>query len=222
MQHGNLLPNDKTGSRARRNWIRKHGALRVALEPTGRCHVRLHQCLVGSGIEVFLVNPRWARHFAKSIGREAKKDPVDASVLALYRRVHVARASQPRPRILQQLSDLLTVRRNAVDVRQSVQESADEIGGEAAEYDAVLAGCDKTVRRCEAAIRALIASDPALQRRAEIIQSVPGCGFLNAACCSWPPPRPSAASRSTGHFTSASTPSPATPGGSGTSWRWWR
>lgn len=177
------FPNDKTGRRALRNWVRKLGALRVALEPTGRYHVRLHECLVGSGIEVFLVNPRWARHFAKSIGREAKNDPVDAAVLALYGRVHVARASQPKPRILQQLSDLLTVRRNAVDVRQSVQQSANEIGGEAAaEYDPVLAGCDKAVRRCEAAMRALIASDPALRRRAEIIQSVPGCGFLNAVC----------------------------------------
>lgn len=117
--HAQRFPNDKTGRRALRNWVRKRGALRVALEPTGRCHVRLHQCLAGSGIEVFLVNPRWARHFARSIGQEAKNDPVDASVLALCGRVHVARASQPKPRILQELSDLLAVRRNAVEVRQS-------------------------------------------------------------------------------------------------------
>lgn len=49
-------------------------------------------------------------------------------------------------------------------------------------YDPLLAGCDQTVRDCEAAMHDLVDSDPALRRRAQIIQSVPGCGFLNAAC----------------------------------------
>ena len=43
---------------------------------TGRYHVRSHQCPVGSGIGGLLVNPRGARHFAKSSGPEAKNDPV--------------------------------------------------------------------------------------------------------------------------------------------------
>ena len=82
--------NDKCGRRALRNWVLRLGAQRVALEPTGRYHRALHQGLVEAGIEVVVVNPRWSRHFARALGQEAKNDPVDAAVLALYARLQVA------------------------------------------------------------------------------------------------------------------------------------
>ena len=37
--------NDKPGRRALCNWLLRHGVNRTVLEPTGRHHRRLHQCL---------------------------------------------------------------------------------------------------------------------------------------------------------------------------------
>ena len=57
-----------------------------------------------------------------------------------------------------------------------------EIGPEA---DRVLAslleGFAASIQQVDAEMQACIAADPGLQRRCEIIQSVPGCGPLNAA-----------------------------------------
>ena len=105
--------NDKCGRRALRNWARQQGATRAALEPTGRFHRALHQCLTDAGIEVLVVNPRRTRNFARSIGREAKNDLTDAAVLALFARLQLAQASEPKAETLRQLGRVV-FRRNRV------------------------------------------------------------------------------------------------------------
>lgn len=90
--------NDKCGRRALRNWALREGAGQAALEPTARYHRALHQCLADAGIEVVVVNPRRTRNFAHSIGKEAKNDLTDAEVLAVFARLQLGEASEPRPR----------------------------------------------------------------------------------------------------------------------------
>ena len=76
--------NTKTGRRALRNWLLKHDVTRAVLEPTGRYHRNLHQCLADAGLETVLVNPLRSRRFAEAIGRLAKNDRVDAAMLARF------------------------------------------------------------------------------------------------------------------------------------------
>ena len=103
-------------------------------------------------------------------------------MLALYARLQVAQGSQPKARNLQELSDLVAARRNLVGHRQSLRKSASEFCAAAASsLEPVIAECSGNIRELEAKMQALIADDEALRRRAAIIQSVPGCGFVNAA-----------------------------------------
>ena len=183
--------NDKCGRRALRNRALQLGAQRVALEPAGRFHRELHQCLAAAGIEVVVVNPRWARHFARSLGQEARNDSVDAAVLALHARLQVAQGSRPKARNLQELSDLVAARRNLVGCRQSLRKSAAEFCEAAASsLEPVIAECTGNILALEAKMQAPVNADEALLRRAGIIQSVPGCGFVNAAslCADLPEP----------------------------------
>ena len=103
--------NDKTGRRALRNWLLKHGVTRAVFEPTGRYHRNLHQCLAEAGLETVLVNPLRSRRFAEAIGQLAKNDRVDAAMLARLGLLDNLDPSPPQARNLQQLSDLLTLRR---------------------------------------------------------------------------------------------------------------
>lgn len=89
----------------------------VVMEATGGYEAELACALQAAGLPVAVVNPRQARDFAKSMGRLAKTDTVDARMLAefaavLLRRDDLARFLRPLTDERQQwLAALVTRRR---------------------------------------------------------------------------------------------------------------
>ena len=71
------------------------GPALVVLEATGRYEAACVAALATAGVPVAVVNPRQVRDFAKSTGRLAKTDAIDAAVLALF-----AERVRPAPRAL--------------------------------------------------------------------------------------------------------------------------
>ena len=65
----------------------------VVLEATGGHERLVATALAGSGIPVAVVNPLHVRHFARSAGKLAKTDALDAQILALF-----GERMQPEPR----------------------------------------------------------------------------------------------------------------------------
>ena len=60
------------------------GCTRIVVEATGGYQALLAAALYAAGLPVVVVNPRWARDFARSIGQLAKTDVIDAALLAQY------------------------------------------------------------------------------------------------------------------------------------------
>ena len=112
------------------NEAEAHSALAVALKPlgvalvvmeaTGGYEAALACALQAAGLPVAVVNPRQARDFAKSMGRLAKTDRIDARMLAefagvLVRRDDLASFIRPLADAQQQaLAAMLTRRRQLV------------------------------------------------------------------------------------------------------------
>jgi len=69
----------------------------IVLEATGGYETAITAALAAAGLPVAVINPRQVRDFAKSVGRLAKTDKIDAAVLA-----HFADAVRPE---LRQLPD---------------------------------------------------------------------------------------------------------------------
>jgi len=93
----------------------------IVMEATGGLEMRLACELAAKNLPVAIINPRQARDFAKATGQLAKTDLVDAGVLAAF-----ARAIRPAARPIKDsdtrdLDDLVTRRRQLVDMR--VQET---------------------------------------------------------------------------------------------------
>ncbi len=175
--------NDKCGRRALRNWLLKHRVNRAVFEPTGRYHRNLHQCLADAALETVLVNPLRSRRFAEAIGQCAKNDRVDAAMLARFGLLDGLESTSPQPRNLRLLSDLLVLRRNLVEQLGTLRKLSAELDPEAAGCPATtLAALQADIDGCDRRMRACIAADAALSRRDAIIQSIPGCGPVNAAC----------------------------------------
>ena len=88
----------------------------IVLEATGGLEVEVTATIAAAGLAVAVVNPRQARAFAKSLGKLAKTDKIDARILA-----HFAEAIHPEPRTLPdeetvQLQALITRRRQVVEM----------------------------------------------------------------------------------------------------------
>ena len=150
--------NTRDGRRALCHWLRELGTRRVAVEPTGRYHRELHQCLYDAGVKVVLANPQRMRNFARSLGEQAKSDRIDAAVLARYARL------------------------DGIEQRDALRKHASETGDAAARLLAsLLKAFAAKIQQADDAIQAGIEAAPALRRRSEIMRSVPGCGPLTAA-----------------------------------------
>ncbi len=168
--------NTKAGRRALRNWLVQHGVTRAVFEPSGRYHRPLHQCLFDSGLETIAVNPLRSRRFAEAIGRLAKNDRVDASMLARYGLLSGLAATPPKAPILHRLHDWIAIRRKHVAQRAAQlklhspvdPDTAGELG------DPLIQLFDELIRKADTALQACIASDPELARRAASIRSIPG------------------------------------------------
>ena len=109
--------NDADGHSALTAALLPLGAGLVVMEATGGYEAALACALQASGLPVAVLNPRQARDFARSMGRLAKTDAVDARMLAemaavLVHRVDLARYLRPVADECQQwLAALVTRRR---------------------------------------------------------------------------------------------------------------
>ena len=175
--------NTQPGRRALRNWLLRHRVERVVFEPTGRYHRNLHQCLFDAGLVTVLVNPLRSRRFAEAVGVLAKNDRVDAAMPARFGLLDGLEGTPPRPRNLLLLGDLLALRGKLVEQLAALRKLRDELDpGLAAGAGPALDGLRAAIADCDRRMRDCIAADAELARRAAIIESVPGCGPVHAAC----------------------------------------
>ncbi|HUV06020.1 MAG TPA: transposase, partial [Armatimonadota bacterium] len=88
----------------------------IVLEATGKLEALAMGAIAHAGLPVARVNPRQVREFARAIGRAAKTDAIDASVLAHYAEAVRPRAHQLLAEDAQELGDLMARRRQVVEM----------------------------------------------------------------------------------------------------------
>ncbi len=154
----------------------------IVLEATGGYEVDVATALGLASLPVAIVNPRQVRDFAKALGRLAKTDAIDASVLALF-----AERIRPQPRALpdeahQELAALIARRRQLVEMLVAERHRL------ALARPAVQANVRQHVRWLERQlaeidrqIAARIRQSPLWRAQENLLRSVPGVGPVTAS-----------------------------------------
>ena len=169
--------NDETGFGPLIDRLRVLQPERIVLEATGGYELAVVAALGIASLPVVVVNPRQVREFARSIGRLAKTDTLDAHVLALF-----AARIQPTLRPLpdaatRELSGLLARRRQLVEMRTSESNrlalSVEAVRGEIREH---LRYLDKRIRELDRDLHSRLRASSLWRDNDDLLRSIPGVG----------------------------------------------
>ena len=149
----------------------------VVMEACGSLERSLARALEKAGISVVVMNPRQVRHYARSTGRLAKTDKLDAEMLARF-----AEFVQPLPRLLpdedaERLRDSLARRHQVVTMiaaekNRRRQATASLRPG----IDAHLQWLSGALSQLDAEIHQRCSSDADWEERSRLLETVPGVG----------------------------------------------
>lgn len=157
--------------------LKKLAPVLVVMEATGGLEISLAAAVSAAGISVAVVNPRQVRDYAKSMGKLAKTDKIDAQVMADF-----AAAVHPEPRPLtdcqtQKLKDILT-RRSQLNEMITAEKNrlhrarrpvSDQIKAHIAWLEQQLDDMNSKLNR-------FIQESPIWRENDNLLQSVPGVG----------------------------------------------
>ena len=176
------LANNPSGLKQLKRELAGFQLVLVVMEATGKYHRLAQRSLHASGFAVAVVNPSRPRFFAGALGFQAKTDRIDARMLALYGEAINPRLTPPCPQNLEDLQELVAARVAAVAERTALgnQLGAARTAFLRAELSRRIKTADTHIKRLEREINRMIAADPVLLRRREIIQSIPGVGPVAA------------------------------------------
>ena len=177
------FPNDRAGFRRLIAWIGS-GIDRIAYEPTGVFHRDFEDTLLKAGLPLYAINPFQVRSFARSIGRRAKTDAVDARMLAtMAAAVEDLRPTEARSEGQRDLAELQLIRDALVRDRTATTNRARNlrtpVGKRVTRQR--LRQIDRQLKLIDAEIRQRIGEEQEMERRAEILTSIPGISDITAA-----------------------------------------
>lgn len=172
------VPNAPAGIAVIISRLRRAQVHRVVLEAIGPYAAALISALRRGGFDVGVVNPRRIKAFRDAEGRRAKTDQLDASLIARFA-LTMSDIVRPLPSEDQLvLKALATRRRQVVEIvameKTRLKQATDPLILES--HRTVIKAFTAQRKAIEAEIAKLIAQDPVLVRRREILTSIPGIG----------------------------------------------
>jgi transposase len=158
--------------------VRTAPAVHLVCEATAGYERPLAAAAVLAGIPVSVVQPQRVRSFARSLGRLAKSDPLDAAMLSRFGTHATPVPMEPKDAIRQQLDELVRTRAELVE---SLQRELNRAGHHvlpavARIHKDLAARYRKHIAALDAAAAKLIASSPELAKADELLRDVAGVG----------------------------------------------
>ena len=180
--------NSAAGHQALLKVLRRVGKVRVVLEATGLYGLDVALALSAlEAIELMVANPRAVRHFAQAMMQRSKNDQLDAVVLREFAaRMPFRRWARPTENTLAVWTiarrlEALTAQRAAEKNRRHAAQLSQAVPAVVRrEIAHSLRFLERSIARLQREVQRRIAADAQLQRRFELLCSIPGVGTVSA------------------------------------------
>lgn len=182
-------PNDKPAVSRLVKRLKTLGCTRVVVEATGGYETVVVAAMCAGGLPVVVVNPRWVRDFAKSIGWLEKTDHIDAKLLALYAERVELRVQQLPDEASRQLRELCARRIDVLEMidaeRNRLEHASTVVRREITSHIEYLR---KRLKRIERDIDGAVRGSELWRHKDKLMDSIPGVGpILRASALAWLP-----------------------------------
>jgi transposase len=159
-------------------WLRRHKVGKAAMEASGGYERDWAKALREADIEVRIVDPKRVRSFARSAGRLAKNDTIDAEMIAWFAETFGEAPAQAYDADREKLVQIVNARQALLDVQTELQNRNEHSVPDVVQrmQARLLKKIALEVAKLEAAIAAMIKTTAHFTELAEIIESVPGLG----------------------------------------------
>src|ERR1700741_4904274 len=115
------FPSTAEGRRALIRWLRRHKVSKAAMEASGGYEREWAKALREAGIEALIVDPKRVRNFARSAGRLAKNDPIDAEIIAGFAETFGDAKGQTYDAAREKLVDIVKARQALLDMQTGLK-----------------------------------------------------------------------------------------------------
>jgi transposase len=177
------FPSTAQGRRKLISWLRKHHVGKAVMEASGGYERDWAKALREAGLLARVVDPKRVRNFARSAGRLAKNDAIDAEMIAWFAETFAEATCQVYDAEREKLVQIVYARQALIDVQTELQNR-----GEHSVLDVVQRMQARLLRKIaaelatlEAAMVAMVKATPRFAELAEIIESVPGLAEITSA-----------------------------------------
>jgi transposase len=169
---------DAVGLEALRGWLLEQSPSLIVLEATGGFETTVTVDLAAAGLPVVVVNARQVRDFARSIGRLAKTDAIDAAVLARFAQDVRPEARPLRSEQERELAELVTRRRQLVEWQTSESNRLKQARSRAVSKSIknMLELLKKRIATVDRELEQQLRDSPVWREKDQLLRSVPGVG----------------------------------------------
>lgn len=176
-----VVTNDESGIKEAIIEIKKHKVTRVVIEATGRLEQPFIMACAKANIPFVIANPVNIKRFAGAINQKAKTDKLDAQLIAHYAEVIKPKLSQLKPEQIRLMSDLLSRRRQLMDMQTMEKNRLQIMPKEiTSSIKPVLTVLKNQLEKVDSKLHKLIESCDEYKIKNDIIQSIPGVGKVVA------------------------------------------
>ena len=175
------VENTPQGAKQAAGKIRKYQPTRVLIEATGRLELNFVCAAQTAGLPVVVCNAGQVRQFARSTGRLAKTDKLDAQDIAYF-----GEALQPvltiiKPDKLRDISDLITVRRQCLDMSTMQTNRLSRMPTSVQPpIQRILKAIQKEIERIDQKLDKLVDAIPQWREQRDLLMSAKGVGRVVA------------------------------------------
>ena len=178
--------NTPAGHRKLLRWMNKQTAskVHVCMEATGQYGDALAEYLHQNGQIVSIVNPARIKHYGRSLLRRNKTDKADAELIADFCASQKPAPWSPPPA---EFKDLQAMMRHLEDLMTARQQEANRLQSGVTtqlvieDLKAHLAFLDQQIHNLKKRTQEHIKQHPHLREQRELLESIPGIGWLTAA-----------------------------------------
>lgn len=153
----------------------------VAFEATGGYDLVLWQCLSAADLPFVRLHATHVRHFAKSTGKLAKTDRVDAQIIAEYVARLSVDLSPPLSQQLHEIKQFVAQRNHLIEARKKERTRRQQITVPELQAlgDHLIEQMSLQIDQLDKAIARRIKQDPILAKRADRLRTMKGIGWVN-------------------------------------------